>query len=209
MISRDKVILGLRVLVHGATLALLAGLAWAFWQNQLGPDPTGELIRRTGRYAIVWLILSLVPTVIATVSGLKAVLRVRRALGLYAFLFSALHLLAFAGLDYAFNLTQIAGAIREGWRVLVGIAALLLLLPLAVTSTNAWVWRLGKNWKRLHRLAYLAAGLAVLHYALNYKELRLAPVLVGIVLAVLLVARIPLVARWLGQWAGGVITPPR
>jgi sulfoxide reductase heme-binding subunit YedZ len=194
----------LQLLPHAAAsaaaFALAAGLAWAFWQGRLGPDPVGELLRRTGRYAVVFLLLSLVPTVAAAL-GWRALLRVRRALGLYAFAFAVVHLLIFAGLDYAFNLQQIVRAVREGWRVLVGLAALLVLLPLAVTSTNGWRRRLGQNWGRLHRLVYLAAGLDVVHYALNFKELRVAPVLAGVVLVVLLVVRIPPVARLL-RWRG-------
>jgi len=195
--ARPRTLL-LRVLVHGAALLLLAGLAWAYWQGLLGPDPVGELTRRTGRYAIIFLLLSLVPTVAAALR-FRDLLRVRRALGLYAFFFTLLHLLAFAGVDYAFNLAQLARVIREDPRVLVGVITLLLLLPLAMTSTNAAVRRLGKNWKRLHRLAYLAAGLDVLHYALNFKELRILPVLAGIVLVLLLLVRLPPVTRLLGR----------
>lgn len=191
-----------RVLVHGAALLLLVGLAWAYWQRLLGPDPVGELIQRTGRYAIVFLLLSLVPTVAATL-GFRDLLRVRRALGLYAFFFAVLHLLAFAGVDYAFDVAQLARAGRDDPRVLVGLATLLVLLPLALTSTNASVRRLGQNWKRLHRLAYLAAGLDVVHYGLNFKEFRLFPVLAGIVLVILLFLRLPPLARLLGRLRGG------
>jgi sulfoxide reductase heme-binding subunit YedZ len=191
----------LRVLVHGAALLLLVGLAWAYWQGLLGPDPVGELTRRTGRYAIIFLLLSLVPTVAATLS-FRDLLQIRRALGLYAFFFALLHLLAFAGVDYAFNLAQLARVIREDPRVLAGVATLLLLLPLAVTSTNTAVRRLGKNWKRLHRLAYLAAGLDVVHYALNFKELRFLPVLAGSVLVLLLLVRLPPVTRLLRRLGG-------
>jgi sulfoxide reductase heme-binding subunit YedZ len=191
----------LRVLVHGTALALLVGLAWAYWRGLLGPDPVGELTRRTGRYAIVFLLLSLVPTIAATL-GFRGLLSVRRALGLYAFFFAVVHMVVFVGVDYAFNPAQLARAIREGPRALAGIATLLLLLPLAVTSTNAWRRRLGKNWKRLHRLVYLAAVLDVVHYAWNFKELRLLPVLAGVALVVLLTVRLPPVARFLGRLRG-------
>ena len=190
----------LQSIPHVAALALLVGLAWAFWQDRLGLDPVGELTRRTGRYALVFLLLSLVPTVVAAVSGFKEVLRIRRAFGLYGFLYAGLHLLIFALADYGLNLGQIARAIGEGPRVLAGLAALLILLPLALTSTTGWARRLGKHWKRLHRLAYLAAGLAVLHYALNYKELRAAPVVAGAALLLLLVLRLPPLNQALAQW---------
>jgi sulfoxide reductase heme-binding subunit YedZ len=149
-------------------------------------------------------LLSLSPTVIAALSGFKGILRVRRTLGLYAFWFSLLHLLTFVGLDFAFNFPQIVAAVRQGTRVLAGIATLIVLLPLALTSTKTWRERLGKNWKRLHRLAYLAGVLDALHYGLNYKEIRTAPALAAGVLLLLLIARIPTVSRLLHR-----LYPPR
>jgi sulfoxide reductase heme-binding subunit YedZ len=186
--------------VHSAALLPLALLIWAFWQKRLGPDAVAEMMRRTGRYALIFLMLSLVPTVIARASGYRHVLRVRRALGLYGFMYALVHFLVFIGLDYAFDVGLILQAIREGRLVWVGLAALTILVPLAATSTTGWMRRLGKNWKRLHRLAYVAAGLAVLHYAWRFKELRTAPLLVGAALLLLLIARLPPMARAL---AGG------
>jgi sulfoxide reductase heme-binding subunit YedZ len=154
---------------------------------------------RTGRYALAFLILSLVPTVIATVPGFKAVLQIRRALGLYAFMYAVLHFLVFVELDYGFDFGLIVIAIVEGPFVLVGLAALIILTLLAVTSTAGWKRRLGRNWKRLHRLVYLAGGLAVVHYAWRFKELRRMPVLTGAVLLLLLMARIPPIARRLAR----------
>ena len=107
--------------------------------------------------------------------------------------------LAFAGLDYGFKFDLLLQAMFEGRRIPVGAAALALLIQLAVTSTTGWIKRLGKNWRRLHRLVYLAAGLAVLHYVWTFKETRTAPIVAGAVLLVLLVVRIPPVARALGS----------
>jgi sulfoxide reductase heme-binding subunit YedZ len=188
----------LRAIVHCGALIPLALLVWGLWQNQLGPDWVGELTRRTGRYAITFLLLSLTPTVIAALSGFKGVLRVRRALGLYAFAYAVLHLLIFIGLDYTFDFGLIFRAILEGRFVLAGLAALAILVPLAVTSTRGWVRRLGRNWKRLHRLTYVASGLAVLHYAWRFKEFRAMPLLAGIALFLLLASRV-LVPRFSGS----------
>ena len=185
----------LKGVVHAAALTPLVVLVWMYWQGQLGPDPIGEAIRRSGRYALILLLLSLVPTALRLVTGYRGALRVRRALGLYAFMYAGLHFLAFAGLDYGFELDLLLQAMFEGRRIPVGAAALALLIPLAVTSTTGWIKRLGKNWRRLHRLVYLAAGLAVLHYVWTFKETRTAPIVAGAVLLVLLVVRIPPVTR--------------
>jgi sulfoxide reductase heme-binding subunit YedZ len=197
MIARN--ILWLKIVVHVAALIPLATLIWAFWRRELGPDPVGEMTWRTGRYALTLLMLSLTPTVIATMTGFKEVLRIRRALGLYAFMYAVLHFLVFIGLDYGFDFGLIVIAIVEGPFVLVGLAALIILALLAATSTAGWKRRLGQNWKRLHRLVYLAGWLAVVHYAWRFKELRTTPLLAGAVLLLLLMARIPPIAKRLAR----------
>jgi len=189
--------LWLRIAVHAAALAPLALLLWALLDQQLGPDPVGELMRRTGRCAVLWLLLSLLPTVLRMVTGFAGLQPLRRTLGLYAFLYAALHFVIFAGLDYSFDASLVAQAIAQGRREMVGLVALVLLTLLAITSTRGWVRRLGRNWKRLHRMAYLAALLAVLHYAWSTKELRTAPILAAAALALLLAVRLPPVARFL------------
>jgi sulfoxide reductase heme-binding subunit YedZ len=184
----------LRVAVHVGALLPLATLLWAAQQHRLGPDPVGEAILRTGRYALALLLLSLLPTAIRLASGWARALRVRRALGLYAFLYGVLHLAIYAGLDYRLDAGLLLQAVREGRSVQVGLAALLILVPLAATSTRGWVRRLGPNWRRLHRLVYLAAALAVLHYAWKFKELRREPLVAAASLALLLLLRLPPVA---------------
>jgi sulfoxide reductase heme-binding subunit YedZ len=184
---------------HIGALTPLAVLLWLFWQDRLGPVPIATVTRRLGRYALGLLLLSLVPTVVRIVTGSSALTRVRRALGLYAFLYAVLHVLTFAGLDYGFNLSLLTTVILESRREIVGLAALLILGLLALTSIPALIRALGKQWKRLHRLVYVAAGLVVLHYAWNYKELRRWPVAAGTALVVLLVIRLPPVARLLGR----------
>jgi sulfoxide reductase heme-binding subunit YedZ len=197
---RSRKALWFKLVVHVAALVPLATLALGYWQGWLGPDPTGEVIRRTGQYAIVFLILSLVPTAVRLIAGCGTLLRVRRILGLYAFAYAGLHFLAFAWLDYGFDLPFLLPALVDGRRTLVGLAALIMLLPLAITSTTGWIKRLGKNWQRLHRLTYLASMLAVLHYAWSFKELRVAPVVAGALLLLLLAVRVPPVAGLLERW---------
>jgi sulfoxide reductase heme-binding subunit YedZ len=190
----------LQILTHVGALLPLAILAWDYAQNQLTANPIREITLRTGRSAIVLLLLSLACTPIYTLFGFKPVLRLRRPLGLYAFLYAGLHGLTFVGLDYGFDLVLIGQELLQKHFVQVGALAFLILVPLAITSTRGWVARLGKNWKRLHRLVYLAALLAGVHFMWAVKANTRVPLLYGAVLAVLLVARIPAVQNAVRGW---------
>jgi sulfoxide reductase heme-binding subunit YedZ len=181
----------LQILVHLGALLPLVLLGLGYTQGWLGFDPIRELELRTGRYGLILLILSLACTPIKVVLGFGRVMRVRRALGLYAFLYTCLHLLVFVGLDYGFDFGLIWPALLEKRFALVGLATFLLLLPLAVTSTRGWMRRLGKNWRRLHRLAYLAAILDVVHFVWVVKQGNPRPLPFAVVLALLLIVRIP------------------
>jgi sulfoxide reductase heme-binding subunit YedZ len=184
----------LRILVHVGALLPLAWTIWQYTQGQFLVDPVREITTRTGKAALILLVLSLACTPLVTLFGFKQVLRVRRALGLYAFLYASVHLATFVWLDYGFDLGLLRQAVFDQRYVLVGFAAGLLLLALAITSTRGWQVRLGKNWKRLHRLVYLAGILAIVHFAWLGKDLR-EPLRYAAVLAGLLVLRLPLVRR--------------
>jgi sulfoxide reductase heme-binding subunit YedZ len=184
----------LRILVHLAALAPLVLLVWQYATGAFLIDPVLQITTRTGRTALRLLVLSLAATPLALLTGWSRLRRVRRALGLYAFLYAALHGLTFVGLDYRFDLELLGPAIRDQRFVLAGMATFLLLLPLALTSTRDWQRRLGKGWRWLHRLAYAAGLLAVVHFAWLTKDLRV-PLRYGALLAVLLVLRLPPVRR--------------
>jgi len=192
----------LEVATHLVSFLPLAGLFWAIGQGQLGPDPVGEATRRAGRYALIWLLLSLTPTAVRNVTGWAALLRVRRALGLYAFLYAALHVLVYVGVDFAFAVGLLAAEVSRSPFILVGLAAFAILFLLAITSTDGSIRRLGHNWRRLHQLVFLAALLVVVHYVWNYKELRTAPLLAGVALAILIVLRMPPLVRLLARIRG-------
>lgn len=197
--ARDpRGVLVLRMLVHAAALAPLVLMLWQTARGQFLVDPVREITSRTGRTALLLLVLSLSCTPIATVTGLRQVLRVRRALGMYAFLYTGLHFLTFAGLDYGFDLSQLRQAIFDQRYVLAGVASGLLLAPLALTSTRGWQKRLGKNWKRLHRLVYLASIAAVVHFLWLGKDPR-EPLRYGAIVAVLLILRLPWVRTVLSR----------
>ena len=181
------------ILVEAACLAPLAVLVWALVAKHLGPDWVGEATRRMGRYALTFLILSLVPGAIQRLSGWNGILWLRRTLGLYAFKYACLHLLVVVGIDYRFNFNLLAGDLPHSPFILVGLAALFLLAPLAITSTRDWMRRLGKNWRRLHRLVYVAAPVAVWHYAWRAKEVRPRSFWIfGVLASLLLVRLLPL-----------------
>jgi sulfoxide reductase heme-binding subunit YedZ len=182
------------VLVHAGALLPLAWTVWQYTQGLFLVDPVREITTRTGRTALILLILSLACTPLATLFGLRQVLRVRRALGLYAFLYASLHFATFVWLDYGFDLALLRQAIFDQRYVVVGFAAGLILLVLAATSTQGWQKRLGKNWKRLQRLVYLAGILAIVHFAWLVKDLR-EPLRFAAILAALLLLRLPPVRR--------------
>lgn len=192
----------LRVAVHVGAWLPLAWLAWDAFNGNLTANPIQAVTQRTGRYAITLLVLSLACTPINTLFGFRQALTVRRALGLYAFLYAAIHFFMFIGVDYRFDMTLLPSAILEKRFVLVGLAALLILAILAVTSFKWWMKRLGKNWKRLHQLIYLAGVLVVLHYAWAVKgdlvSLQgdiIKPLIYASIVILLLALRIPIVRK--------------
>lgn len=193
----------LHLLVHLGAWLPLAWLVWDWQRGGLSVNPIQDITQRLGDTALALLMLSLACTPLNTLFGFRWALRLRRPLGLYAFFYALLHFLTFVGLDYGFDLDLLPGAILEKRFVLVGLAALLILAVMAATSFDVSKVRLGKTWKRLHRLVYLAGGLAVLHFAWAVKgdlfQLRgavLRPLLYGLALALLLVLRLPPVRRW-------------
>jgi sulfoxide reductase heme-binding subunit YedZ len=188
--SSERVWRWLRLATHGAALMPLVMLLVAWVAGRLGANPVREITLRTGRAALVLLLLSLACTPARILTGLAVIQRLRKPLGLYAFLYGCLHLLTYVGLDFGFNLTFLWPEIAQQPFIQVGLLAFLLLLPLAITSTRRWRKRLGRDWKRLHRLAYLAAILAVFHYSWLVKGDWRRPLVAAIVLALLLLARL-------------------
>jgi sulfoxide reductase heme-binding subunit YedZ len=144
-------------------------------------------------------VLSLAATPANTLLGFRPALRVRRALGLYAFGYALLHFLVFVWVDYGLDFALILQDVGSKRYVLVGFSAFLILLPLALTSTQGWMKRMGKNWKRLHRWVYLAGVLAVVHYVWLVKSDIREPLTFGAAVLLLLAARIPQVRSALSR----------
>lgn len=177
----------------------LALLLWDIWQNNLGPDIIRGATLRTGKAALILLVLSLACTPVSIAFNYKAVLKLRRPLGLYSFMYASIHFAIFIGVDYFFNFTQIKNALLEKRYALAGLAAGLILLALAITSTQGWKRRLKKNWIRLHRFAYVAGILAVVHFIWLVKQGVLEPWIWAVVVAVLLLIRIKPVKKLVSQ----------
>jgi methionine sulfoxide reductase heme-binding subunit len=184
-----------------ANIGSMVPLLWLLWdqlQDNLSINPIDDYTDRTGSTAIILLLLSLAVTPVQTVTGWRKVSTIRKSLGLWAFAYAVLHMLVFVGLDYGFSLEFILlDGLPSKPYILVGLSALLILLPLALTSTKGMQKRLGKNWKKLHRWVYAAGLLAVIHYIWVAKVAFGEPTLYAIILGVLLAARLPTVRKWL------------
>ncbi len=189
--ARDRRIeLLLRIATHIGALLPLVLLFWDWWNWRL-VDPIREATLRTGKPAIILLMLSLAITPLDIIFGLKRLLPLRRTVGLYAFFYVCLHFILFVGVDYRLNPTLIRDGLLEKRFALAGLAAFILLIPLAATS-NQWAMRkLRKNWKRLHQIVYAIGVLAVVHYFWLVKTGAYAqPILFTAILAVLLLVRV-------------------
>ncbi len=192
----------LQIAMHLGAWFPLARLAFDFFAGNLSANPIQDMQQRMGRAAITLLVLSLACTPLNSIFGWREPLKRRRALGLYAVMYVTIHLLIFIDLDYGFAWSLILQTIFEKPYILVGLTTFFLLLLLAMTSFDVWKARMGKNWKRLHQLVYWIVPLAVLHYAWAKKGDLLAltgditrPLLYGLVVAILLILRIPHVRR--------------
>ncbi len=165
----------------------LVKLGWDGLGGRLGANPIAEALNRLGFWALTFLTASLAPTPLKTAFGITWPMRIRRMLGLFAFTYAALHFATYLGVDQFFDLTEIGKDLVKRKFITVGFITFLLLVPLAVTSTNGWVRRLGfPRWKRLHRLVYLAALLGVFHFIWRVKaDLRLPSVFAAVVLLLL------------------------
>jgi sulfoxide reductase heme-binding subunit YedZ len=160
--------------------------------DRLGANPIEFITRSTGTWALVLLCVTLAITPLRRLTGLSEPLRVRRMLGLFAFFYTCLHLVVFFWFDHWFDLAQMLADVLDRPFIFFGMCAFLLMLPLALTSTNAMIRRLGRRWSQLHRLIYLAATLAVLHlwwHKAGKNDLA-EPIIYGSIVAILLVFRL-------------------
>ena len=192
----------LQIAMHVYAWSVLVFLIFDFFTGNLSANPIQELEQRTGRHAITLLVLSLACTPLNTFFKWSELLKRRRALGLYAFMYATIHVLIYMDLDYGLAWSFIVQDVIQKPRLIVGAIAFLMLIPLAWTSFDIWKKRLGKNWKRLHQSIYVLAPIVVLHYAWSKKgdlfHLQgeiVRPLIYGLIVILFLIFRIPKVRK--------------
>lgn len=180
-----------KILIFINSLVPLALLAWDGFFGNLGANPIEFFLRTTGVLALLFLLITLAVTPLRKYFGWNELIKFRRMLGLYAFFYGFLHLITYGIFDKSLSFSAIASDVLQRPFIAVGMLAFFLLIPLAVTSTNNMIKRLGgKNWARLHKLTYVAAILGVIHFWLIVKSDIFYPLVFGLILAILLGYRI-------------------
>ena len=160
-----------KLIVLPLTMVPLAVALIRYVGNQFGANPIEAFTLDTGNWGIRMLLITLAVTPLRELTGWNWLITYRRPLGLAAFYYLCVHLLIYLYLDFAFDLEFILIDVSTSLYVIVGVAAFLLLIPLAITSTTGWIRALGKRWRWLHRLVYPAITLGVVHYLLQVKGL--------------------------------------
>lgn len=171
-------------------LAYLAAAAFGVAGSGLGANPVEKLLHELGRWGLKFLLITLSVTPLRRWTGWNWLIGYRRMLGLFAFFYVVLHFLVYAVLDQGLDIGAIGEDILKRPYITLGMAGLLMLIPLAVTSTRGMMRRLGKRWQKLHRLVYLIAIVGVWHFYWQVKLDTLAPTMYALVLALLLGARV-------------------
>ncbi len=176
---------------------LLTAGAFGVLGEDLGPDPVARLLHTCGKTTLNFLLITLAITPVRQLTGWRDLIRVRRMLGLFAFFYACCHFFVYLVLDQELNWTGVVADIAKRPYITIGFTALVLMIPLAVTSTNRMMRRLGRRWQRLHQAIYVIAVLGVWHYYWQVKkDVRLPLLYIGM-LAVLLGYR--LVRRYLAR----------
>ena len=170
-------------------LVPLAILVWDGFTHHLGANPVEKLNHRTGIWTLRLLLITLCVTPFRRITGWNIVIRLRRMLGLYTFFYACLHFSTWLVFDHFFDIHEIVKDIVKRPYITVGFSAFVMLIPLAVTSTNKWVKRLGSRWAKLHQLVYVIATFGILHYLWLVKADVRDPIIYGLILAGLLIYR--------------------
>lgn len=196
------------LLING--LVPLTLLLWDWYRKQVGANPLEFVTRTTGMLTLIFLLISLAVSPIRRITGLNWLIKFRRMLGLFAFFYGFLHLMTYVAFDRFFNLKAIPGDVAKRPFITIGMAAFFLMLPLAITSTDKMVKRLGgKRWARLHRVVYLAGVLGVLHYYMLVKSDVRVPLTFAFLLALLLGFRLFVKYYTSQPRVSGSVVPPR
>jgi sulfoxide reductase heme-binding subunit YedZ len=192
----------LQLIVHASGWVPMAQITIGWLTNNLTYNPIQKVEQITGLSGLFFLLLSLACTPLSFITGWQRLTQRRKALGLYGFLYATLHVVVFIAVDYGLDLNAVLHEAANKTYFIIGGLAFLVLLPIAATSFTSWMKKLGKNWKRLHRLVYIVSPLVIFHYLLVVKgnitslQGNLArPLEYAFIALVLLVLRIPRVRR--------------
>jgi sulfoxide reductase heme-binding subunit YedZ len=189
--ARNAPLPWLKPAVLTGSLVPIAAIMMRASVNALGPDPIAQALNQLGLIALVFLIAALACTPLKAIAGWTWPMRLRRMLGLLAFFYASLHVITYTVLDQGLDWSAIYDDIVKRKFIFFGFSTFVLLIPLAATSTNSALKRLGYvRWKQLHRLAYLAPALAVLHFTWRVKRDIREPVMYGLVLGALISVRV-------------------
>ena len=158
--------------------------------NQLGPEPVDRIINHFGEWTLIFILLTLSMTPLKKITKSVEWIKFRRMLGLFTFFYASIHMLSYVGLDYRFDLKPLINDVLKKKFVFIGFSAWLLLIPLAITSSERMVRLLKQNWKKIHRLIYIIGIFGVLHYIWLSKTIFFKPLIFLIILVILLLFRI-------------------
>ena len=158
--------------------------------NQLGPEPVDRIINHFGEWTLIFILLTLSMTPLKKITKSAEWIKFRRMLGLFTFFYASIHMLSYVGLDYRFDFEPLINDVLKKKFIFVGFSAWLLLIPLAVTSSEKMVRLLKQNWKKIHRLIYIIGIFGVLHYIWLSKTIFFKPLIFLIILVILLLFRI-------------------
>lgn len=163
--------------------------------NQLGPEPVKEITHHTGEWTLIFICLTLAMSPLKRFTNLVIWIKFRRMLGLFVFFYATIHLITYIGIDYRFNWQPILDDVFKKKYIFIGFAAWVLLIPLAITSSQKMIKLLKNNWKRLHRLIYIIAIFGSLHYIWLSKTIFFKPLVYLVIILVLLALRIKIKKR--------------
>ena len=175
-----------KVLLVLAALVPVGLLVRGMLAGNLGINPAETIQLETGRWTFKFLILTLAVTPLRRLTGWNKVIQFRRTLGLLAFFYATLHFSAYWAFDLVFSFRRMFADVAKRPFIMMGFIAFLAMSPLAVTSTRGWIRRLGRNWARLHRLIYVSAVAAAIHFAWKQKVFTGDPIWYALVIALLL-----------------------
>ena len=180
-----------KLVVFVNSLIPIVLLLWDLYRRQVGPNPLEFATKTTGMLTLIFLCLTLAVSPLRKIFRVNSLVKFRRMLGLFAFFYGSLHLLTYVWFDRGFNLISAAQDVARRPFILVGMTAFLLMVPLAITSTNRMVKRLGgKRWAQLHRLVYVAAIAGVIHFWMLVKSDTSLPLTFGFIVLFLLGYRV-------------------